>query len=266
MTANLLGLGNAATPMGIEACKAMNDGTGTATDEQCRLVVMNTASHSAAAHHGGRSAGEPGVQNASGHFAGGMAHIRMLGGHGAGAVQALTETEGRPVITDLLIPALLALTACVALWRRENVYDAMTCGAAEGLRLLVNIVPALVVLLTAVHMLRASGALDKLGELPLPHIRGRGHPAGAAAADAGAALQRQRGPGPGGDLMKTYGVDSLIGKTAAVMLGSTETTFYTISVYFGAAGIKRSRYVVPAALGADLMGFVGAAVFTRLLL
>lgn len=169
VTANLLGLGNAATPMGIEACKAMNDGTGTATDEQCRLVVMNTASHSAAAHHGGRSAGEPGVQNASGHFAGGMAHIRMLGGHGAGAVQALTETEGRPVITDLLIPALLALTACVALWRRENVYDAMTCGAAEGLRLLVNIVPALVVLLTAVHMLRASGALDKLGELLSPY-------------------------------------------------------------------------------------------------
>lgn len=170
------------------------------------------------------------------------------------------------MITDLLIPALLALTACVALWRRENVYDALTAGAADGLRLLVNIVPALVVLLTAVHMLRVSGALDKLGELLSPIFGAVGIPPELLPLMLVRPFSGSAALALGADLMKTYGVDSLIGKTAAVMLGSTETTFYTISVYFGAAGIKRSRYVVPAALGADLMGFVGAAVFTRLLL
>ena len=68
----------------------------------------------------------------------------------------------------------------------------------------------------------------------------------------------------GAELMAQYGVDSQIGRTAAVMLGSTETTFYTISVYFGAAGIKRTRYTIPAALTADLAAFVAAAWAVRL--
>ena len=169
-------------------------------------------------------------------------------------------------MADLLIPCLLALTACVALWRRENVYDAMTVGAAEGLKLLVNIIPALVVLLTAVHMLRASGALDALGQALSPVFRAVGIPTELLPLMLVRPFSGSAALALGADLMQTYGVNSLIGKTAAVMLGSTETTFYTVSVYFGAAGIKRSRYVIPAALGADLMGFVGAAVFTKLLL
>ena len=67
----------------------------------------------------------------------------------------------------------------------------------------------------------------------------------------------------GADLMAQYGVDSLVGKTAAVMLGSTETTVYTISVYFGTAGLKKTRFTVPAALIADLTGFVVASLTTR---
>lgn len=68
----------------------------------------------------------------------------------------------------------------------------------------------------------------------------------------------------GADLMRTYGPDSLVGRTAAVMLGSTETTFYAVSVYFGAAGVRKTRYTLPAALIADLTGFLAAAVSTRL--
>ena len=168
-------------------------------------------------------------------------------------------------MADLLIPGLLALTSCVALWRRENVYDAMTAGAAEGLKLLVNIIPALVILLTAVHMLRASGALDMLGQLLAPVFQAVGIPTELLPLMLVRPFSGSAALALGADLMKTYGVNSLIGRTAAVMLGSTETTFYTISVYFGAAGIKRTRYVIPAALGADLMGFVGAAIFTKLL-
>ena len=169
-------------------------------------------------------------------------------------------------MADLLVPAILALTACVALWRRENVYEALTDGAAQGLRLLATIVPSLIVLLTAISMLRASGALDKLAQWLAPLCRVVGLPpetlplvlvrpfGGCAALAVGA------------DLMRQYGVDSRIGRTAAVMLGSTETTFYTLSVYFGAAGVKRSRYSIPAALIADLTGFLAAGLFTRLLL
>jgi len=69
----------------------------------------------------------------------------------------------------------------------------------------------------------------------------------------------------GAELMAEFGVDSRIGRTAAIMLGSTETTFYAISVYFGAAGIKRTRYTVPAALVADLSGFVMASLSARFL-
>ena len=67
----------------------------------------------------------------------------------------------------------------------------------------------------------------------------------------------------GAELMAEYGVDSLVGRTAAVMLGSTETTFYTISVYFGAAGISKTRYTLPAALFADFVGFFMAAMTVR---
>ena len=71
--------------------------------------------------------------------------------------------------------------------------------------------------------------------------------------------------GVGAELIATYGPDSEIGRTAAVMLGSTETTFYTIAVYFGAAGIVKTRYAVPAALCADLAGFLAAAWAVRLI-
>ena len=67
----------------------------------------------------------------------------------------------------------------------------------------------------------------------------------------------------GSELMAQYGPDSLIGRTAAIMLGSTETTFYTISVYFGAVGIKKTRYAIPAALIADLTGFIAASLTAR---
>ena len=168
-------------------------------------------------------------------------------------------------MADLLIPAILALTACVALWRRENVYEALTDGAAQGLRLLVTIVPSLIVLLTAISMLRASGALDRLAQLLSPICQIVGLPPEALPLVLVRPFSGSAALAVGADLMRQYGVDSRIGRTAAVMLGSTETTFYTLSVYFGAAGVKKSRYSIPAALIADLTGFLAAGLFTRLL-
>lgn len=169
-------------------------------------------------------------------------------------------------MADLLVPAILALTACVALWRRENVYEALTDGAAQGLRLLATIVPSLIVLLTAISMLRASGALDKLAQWLAPLCRVVALPPETLPLVLVRPFSGSAALAVGADLMRQYGVDSRIGRTAAVMLGSTETTFYTLSVYFGAAGVKRSRYSIPAALIADLTGFLAAGLFTRLLL
>lgn len=169
-------------------------------------------------------------------------------------------------MADLLIPGILALVACVALWRRENVYDAMTSGALDGLKLLLTIIPSLVVLLTAISMLRASGALDELSRWLAPACRFLGLPPETLPLVLVRPFSGSAALAVGADLMRQYGVDSQIGRTAAVMLGSTETTFYTISVYFGAAGIRRSRYAIPAALVADLAGFLSAALFTKLLI
>lgn len=169
-------------------------------------------------------------------------------------------------MADLLIPGILALVSCVALWRRENVYDAMTAGAADGLKLLLTIVPSLVVLLTAISMLRASGALEALSQRLAPVCHVVGLPPETLPLMLVRPFSGSAALAVGADLMRQYGVNSQIGRTAAVMLGSTETTFYTISVYFGASGIRRSRYAIPAALIADLTGFLSAAILTNLLI
>ena len=169
------------------------------------------------------------------------------------------------MITDYLIPLILFVTAVLALRRQENAYDLMLQGAAEGLKLMVSLVPALVLLLTAVHMLRASGAADLLSKFLAPAFSLFGIPPETAMLVLIRPVSGSAALAVGMELMQRYGVDSRIGRTAAVMLGSTETTFYTISVYFGAAGISKTRYAVPAALLADFVGFSMASLTVRLL-
>ena len=132
-------------------------------------------------------------------------------------------------MTALIVPALLVIVALCCVARGVDLYAAMSAGARDGFSVIKNILPSLIVLLTAVSMLRASGALAV-----------------------------------GSELMTRFGPDSYLGRCAATMLGSTETTFYVIAVYFGAAGIKKTRHAVPAALVADLVGFISAAFFVRL--
>jgi spore maturation protein B len=165
---------------------------------------------------------------------------------------------------DYVVPLLLFFCCAVALGKRENAYELMLQGAGEGLRLLLSIVPTLVLLLTAVTMLRASGAMELLTGWFAPVFRFVGIPPETAMLVLIRPISGSAAMAVAAELITTYGVDSQIGRTAAVMLGSTETTFYTISVYFGAAGIRRTRYTVPAALIADFTGFFMAALTTRL--
>ena len=167
-------------------------------------------------------------------------------------------------VSDLLtltVPLLLAGVGLCGVLTGTDVFSALTDGARDGLKTVMRIFPALVALLTAVSMLRASGALEALTRLCAPVLAWLGIPmlllvrpisgSGALAAAS--------------DIIQTYGADSRIGRTAAVMLGSTETTFYVLAVYFGACGIRHSRWAIPAAIVADVTGFVTAAALVRCL-
>ena len=167
-------------------------------------------------------------------------------------------------VTALLIPLLLAAVAAWGVRRKVDVYTALTDGAAEGLRVVLRICPNLIALLSAVYMLRASGALDFFMTLLAPVLTAIGIPPETAPLLLIRPLSGSGALAAGSELMAAYGVDSTVGRTAAVMLGCTETTFYTIAVYFGAAGVRRLRYTIPAALTADLVGFLAAAWCVRL--
>jgi spore maturation protein B len=168
-------------------------------------------------------------------------------------------------MVDYFVPLLLFTVCAIALRKGENAYDRMLSGAAEGLRLLVTLVPALVLLMTAVTMLRQCGAIELLSQFFAPVFSLFGIPPETVILVLIRPISGSAALAVGADLMAQYGVDSQIGRTVAVMLGSTETTFYTISVYFGAAGISKTRYTLPAALIADFTGFFLAALSTRLL-
>ena len=168
-------------------------------------------------------------------------------------------------LAALASPALVAAVCLAGLLRGADVYDALLDGARKGLRTMAEVLPALLVLMPAIAVFRASGLPELLGRLLEPLLGGLGIPpetglmlllrplSGTAALSAAA------------ELMTRFGPDSLIGRTAAVMLGASETTLYVTAVYFSAAGVRDSRWAVPAALCADLACFLSAAWISRLL-
>ena len=166
---------------------------------------------------------------------------------------------------NLVIPLILCGVAGYGRYRRVDVYEALVEGGREGLSILCRITPALVGLLTAVHMLRASGVLELAAGILAPVMAVLGLPAELLPLMLVRPVSGSAALGVGAELIKTYGPDSELGRMAAVMLGSTETTLYVTAVYFGSVGIKRTRYAVPAALCADLVGFLVAAWSVRLL-
>lgn len=168
------------------------------------------------------------------------------------------------LLFNMMMPLMLAGITLYGIIKKVDVYDGIIAGAADGLGVLYRIVPPLIALLTAVAMLRASGFLELCAQWLSPLLTALGIPPETVALLLVRPISGSAALGVGADLISTYGPDSTVGRTAAVMLGSTETTFYTIAVYFGAAGIKRTRYAIPAALCADFVGFFAASFAVRL--
>ena len=164
----------------------------------------------------------------------------------------------------MIVPLILAGVALYGCFRRVDVYTALVQGAGDGLEVLMRILPSLVGLLTAVYMLRASGALDLAAQALTPLLDRIGLPGELLPLMLVRPISGSAALGVGAELIAVHGPDSYLGRTAAEMLGSTETTFYTIAVYFGAVKITKTRYAVPAALCADLTGFLAAAWAVRL--
>ena len=266
---NLLGLGNAATPLGIRAARRMRRAAAVRRRMSsacslcstprpfscCRRPSPACAARSAAPI---RSifcppSGPPPCSLSSR----GLPRRSCLRGSGGGEGVSLSE---------LVVPVLLCFTACYALGKRVDVYTALTRGAEEGLNVLVHILPSLIALLTAVYMFRASGAMEYLGALLAPALERVGIPPEVAPLLFIRPISGSGALAVGSELMATYGPDSYIGRVAAVMLGSSETTFYTIAVYFGSVGIVKTRYTIPASLCADAVMFLTSAAAVRVLM
>lgn len=164
---------------------------------------------------------------------------------------------------SMVVPCILLSVAIWGIYCKVDVWSTLVEGGTQGLRTAVGMVPSLVGLLCGVYMLRASGALELLEGVLAPVLSWVGIPPETVGLLVVRPVSGTAALGLGAELISSYGPDSLVGRTAAVMLGSTETTFYTVAVYFGAAKINRTRYAIPAALCADMAGFLAASWAVR---
>lgn len=170
------------------------------------------------------------------------------------------------LISSCVIPVMIVGIIVFGLAKRTNVYDSFIDGAKSGLESTIQIAAPLVGLLVGISALRGSGALDIMARLLAPITDYLGIPPDVLPL---ALLRPVSGSGSVAivnDIFKNCGPDSLAGKISSVMMGSTETTFYTIAVYFGAVGIKNVRHTVKSALVADLTGMVMAVIVVRILM
>ena len=166
------------------------------------------------------------------------------------------------ILQNALIPALLAGISLYALCKGVDVFPTFLRGAAVGLKTAVQILPVMVGMLTVVFMLRASGAVDIAASVLAPALRILGIPKECTALTLLKPISG--GLAMGSEIIRRCGPDSYAGRVAAVMLGASETSLYTISVYSGHLGLNRTRYAVFAALCGDLAAFTASAALVRI--
>lgn len=174
-------------------------------------------------------------------------------------------TEMMEWLSKAAIPVLIVAILFLGAWKKVPVFDTFLEGAKEGLTTTIRILPVLVGIMLGIEVLKASGALDMLVGLLQPIAALFGLPKEILpmailrpiSGSASLALLSQQ--------LKEYGADSFLGKTLSVMMGSTETIFYTIAVYFGAIGVKKTRFTVWVALISGLSGLIASVIICRLL-
>lgn len=163
-------------------------------------------------------------------------------------------------MSSFVIPLVILLIITAGLIKRVKVYEAFVQGAKEGFEIAVRIIPYLVAILCAIAAFRYSGSMEILSKILSPITNLIGMPAETVPLAIVRPLSGSGALGLMSDLLNTYGPDSFIGRLASTMMGSTETTFYVLAVYFGSVGVRKARHALAAGLIADVAGIL-AAVF-----
>jgi spore maturation protein SpmA len=304
IAANMLGLDNAATPVGLKAMKEMqevNPDKDTASNAQIMFLVINAAGLtiipvSIIVYRTQLGAANPAdifiPILISTFFASmtGMISVaiiqkinlfdRVILAYFGGLTALITgiiiyfsrlpKDQISSVSTfaaNFILISVITLFIVLALLKRINVYDAFIEGAKEGFSIAIKIIPFLVAILVAIGIFRASGAMDFIISGIAKFFSWIGFDTRFTSALPVAFMKPLSGSGARGlmvDAMTTFGADSFVGRLACTMQGTTDTTFYIIAVYFGSVGIKNTRYAVGCGLLADLTGFT-AAVFVAYL-
>lgn len=300
ISANMLGLDNAATPLGLKAMKelqTLNTDLERATDAMIMFLVINVSSVTILpvtifTYRAQLGAADPTdvfvpiliatycstlcglLVTASVQklrlwqpvvlaYLGGM--TLLIGGLVAyfASLDAAAVERQSAVLANFLILLVIAAFLTAGLRKRVPVFETFVEGAKEGFQVAVSIIPFLVGMLVAVGMLRASGALDFLLDALRAGVSGLGLDTRWVDGLPTGLMKPLSGSGARGlmiETMKNFGPDSFAGRLACVIQGSTETTFYVLAVYFGSVGVRKTRYALPCGLAADAAGVV-AAIF-----
>ena len=300
ISANALGLDNAATPLGIKAMQALqtlNPKPDTATNAQILFLVINTSGvtlfpitiFTYRAQLGALNPTDVFIPILIATYVSAMLGLlavafvqkinlldkvvmAYLGGFTlmvAGLLayfSSLSQAQmlmQSGIISNVILFSLVISFIIGAIYKRINAYEAFIEGAKEGFQTAILIVPYLVAMLVAIGVFRASGALDLLADLARMAVHSVGMDARFIDALPTALMKPFSGSGARAmmiDTMKTYGADSFAGRLASIVQGSTETTFYVLAIYFGAVGIKRIRHAVACGIIADFSGIIAAIV------
>ena len=304
LAANMLGLDNAATPMGLKAMQQMqevNTRKDAASNAQIMFLVLNTSGLTIIPVSVMVYRAQLGAANPADIFIpillatyfstlAGLIAVSvwqrinlfnkvilayLLGGTVliAGIIWYFSTLDKEMitvvsnVASNTILFSVIIAFIIMAVIRRINVYGAFIDGAKEGFSIAIKIIPYLVAILVAIGVFRASGGMDILMEGIERMVEGMGFNADFVAALPTALMKPLSGSGARGmmiDTMTTYGADSFAGRLASTFQGATDTTFYIVAVYFGAVGIKNTRYAIPCGLIADAAGIVAAIIIAYL--
>lgn len=304
LAANMLGLDNAATPMGLKAMQQMqevNRDKQAASNAQIMFLVLNTSGLTIVPVSIMVYRAQLGAANPTDIFIpiliatyfstlAGLVAVSIyqkinlwdkvilayLGGISlviGGVIwyfssldkEALTLASN--LVSNLILFGIIISFIGMAAWKRINVYNAFIDGAKGGFATAIKIIPYLIAILVGIGVFRASGAMDILMSGIERMVVGLGFDAEWVNALPTALMKPLSGSGARGmmvDTMTTFGADSFAGRLASTFQGATDTTFYIIAVYFGSVGIKNTRYAIPCGLIADLAGVIAAIVVAYL--
>lgn len=163
-----------------------------------------------------------------------------------------------------VVPVTIVLILIFGIIKKVNVFDCFTCGVKDGMKSLISIAPSLIALVMAVTMLDASGFFDIISNFLAPLCSKIGIPAEVIPLGLMRPVSGSGSFAVLNSILDKCGADSLTGKIASVMAGSTETTFYAVTVYYGSVGIKKTRHTIPSALIADLSGIILASLTVKM--